>query len=131
MLVLQRCILLLSYWLFDSWLSYKRMLNVVAHPHIRHASFSTMQQCCGKTSQTVIFWSEEMSMPGQKILLIIFRKLMVALSHQEPIRIKNKHGNSFITFLKENRSVILNGRITPELNNFTFVSPNRGCSIPD
>ena len=33
--------------------------------------------------------------------------------------------------LKENRAVILNGRVTPQFNNFTFVSPNRGCSVPD
>ena len=48
-----------------------------------------------------------------------------------PDQSKNSHGNCFLTFLKENRSVILNGRITPELNNFTFVSPNRGSSVPD
>ena len=39
-----------------------------------------------------------------------------------PDNIKNAHGNSFITFLKDNRSVILNGRITPHLNNYTFVT---------
>ena len=38
--------------------------------------------------------------------------------------------NSFITFLKDNRSIILNGRVTPQFNNYTFVSP-RGCSVPD
>ena len=43
---------------------------------------------------------------------------------------KNAHGNHFLTFLKDNRSIILNGRITPEHNNFTFVS-TRGCSVPD
>ena len=48
-----------------------------------------------------------------------------------PDQTKNSHGECFLTFLKENRSVILNGRITPELNNFTFVSPNRGSSVPD
>ena len=48
-----------------------------------------------------------------------------------PDKIKNAHGDSFLTFLKENRSLILNGRITPELNNFTFVSPQRGSSVPD
>ena len=36
-----------------------------------------------------------------------------------------------MTFLKENRSIILNGRITPQFNNFTFVSPHRGSSVPD
>ena len=43
---------------------------------------------------------------------------------------KNAHGGHFITFLKDNRSVILNGRVTPEHKNFTFVS-TRGCSVPD
>ena len=44
--------------------------------------------------------------------------------------IKNAHGDLFLTFLKDNRAIILNGRITPQLNNFTFVSP-RGLSVPD
>ena len=48
-----------------------------------------------------------------------------------PDKVKNAHGESFLTFLKENRSLILNGRVTPELNNFTFVSPQRGSSVPD
>ena len=48
-----------------------------------------------------------------------------------PDAIKNSHGDCFLTFLKENRSLILNGRITPEFNNFTFVSPHRGSSVPD
>ena len=43
---------------------------------------------------------------------------------------RNSHGSHFITFLKDNRAVILNGRVTPELNDFTFVS-TRGCSVPD
>ena len=30
-----------------------------------------------------------------------------------PDKFRNKHGDSFITFLKDQRSVILNGRITP------------------
>ena len=47
-----------------------------------------------------------------------------------PDRSKNNHAESFINFLKDNRSIILNGRVTPELNNFTFVS-TRGCSVPD
>ena len=47
-----------------------------------------------------------------------------------PDKNKNAHANSFITFLKDNRSLILNGRITPEYNNYTFVS-TRGCSVPD
>ena len=48
-----------------------------------------------------------------------------------PDQTKNSHGDSFLTFLKENRTIILNGRITPHLNNFTFVSPHRGVSVPD
>ena len=48
-----------------------------------------------------------------------------------PDQTKNAHGNCFLTFLKENRAIILNGRVTPNLNNFTFVSPYRGCSVPD
>ena len=47
-----------------------------------------------------------------------------------PDNVKNSHGSSFVTFLKDNRSVILNGRVTPQLNNFTFVS-TRGSSVPD
>ena len=43
---------------------------------------------------------------------------------------KNAHGGHFITFLKDNRAIILNGRVTPEHDNFTFVS-TRGCSVPD
>ena len=45
-------------------------------------------------------------------------------------QIKNSHGDSFLSFLKDNRTVILNGRVTPEYNNFTFVTP-RGASVPD
>ena len=47
-----------------------------------------------------------------------------------PDKSKNKHAESFLTFLKDNRSIILNGRVTPENNNYTFVS-TRGCSVPD
>ena len=43
---------------------------------------------------------------------------------------KSSHADSFISFLKDSRSIILNGRVTPDYNNFTFVSP-RGCSVPD
>ena len=43
---------------------------------------------------------------------------------------KNAHADSFITFLKDIRAVILNGRITPQFNDYTFVS-SRGCSVPD
>ena len=44
--------------------------------------------------------------------------------------VQNSHGDSFVTFLKDNRSIILNGRVTPQFNNFTFVTP-RGASVPD
>ena len=47
-----------------------------------------------------------------------------------PDNIKNSHGDCFISFLKENRTIILNGRVTPHYNNYTFVSP-RGVSVPD
>ena len=47
-----------------------------------------------------------------------------------PDKSKNSHGEAFLTFLKDNRAVILNGRITQHLNNFTFISP-RGSSVPD
>ena len=49
---------------------------------------------------------------------------------QNPDLSKNSHGNHFLTFLKDNRAVILNGRVTPQYNNFTFVS-TRGSSVPD
>ena len=49
---------------------------------------------------------------------------------QNPDSAKNAHADSFITFLKDNRSVILNGRVTPQFNNYTFVC-NRGNSVPD
>jgi hypothetical protein len=41
---------------------------------------------------------------------------------------KNAHGGHFITFLKDNRSVFLNGRVTPEHNNCHTRS--RGKSHP-
>ena len=47
-----------------------------------------------------------------------------------PDMTKNAHGNNFVTFLKDNRAVILNGRTTSQFNNFTFVS-TRGSSVPD
>jgi hypothetical protein len=47
-----------------------------------------------------------------------------------PDNVKNSHGDTFLTFLKGSRSVILNGRITPQYNNYTFVT-SRGCSVPD
>ena len=51
-------------------------------------------------------------------------------NRSNPDLTKNAHGNNFITFLKDNRAIILNGRVTPELNNYTFVS-TRGSSVPD
>ena len=47
-----------------------------------------------------------------------------------PDKGKNNHGTLFIDFLKANRALILNGRITPDLNDFTFVT-TRGSSVPD
>ena len=49
---------------------------------------------------------------------------------QNPDKDKNSHGDFFLNFLKDNRALICNGRITPELNDFTFINP-RGCSMPD
>ena len=43
---------------------------------------------------------------------------------------KNKHGVAFLDFLKGIRALILNGRITPQFNDYTFVTA-RGCSVPD
>ena len=41
---------------------------------------------------------------------------------QNPDHIKNSHKSSFIAFLKDFRSIILSDRVTPELNNYTFVN---------
>ena len=42
----------------------------------------------------------------------------------------NSHGHQFLQFLKDNRALICNGRITPVLNDFTFCN-FRGRSVPD
>ena len=47
-----------------------------------------------------------------------------------PDHVKNSHGGFFLQFLKDNRALICNGRITPELNDFTFLGA-RGRSVPD
>ena len=47
-----------------------------------------------------------------------------------PPDIKNNHGNCFVEFIKSNRALILNGRVTPQYNNFTYVTA-RGNSVPD
>ena len=47
-----------------------------------------------------------------------------------PDTVKNNHGEYFLQFLKDNRALICNGRVTPELNGFTFLSV-RGRSVPD
>ena len=47
-----------------------------------------------------------------------------------PDKSKNAHADNFITFLKDYHTIILNGRITPQYNNYTFVS-TRGSSVPD
>ena len=45
----------------------------------------------------------------------------LSLARTNPDTDKNQHGNQFLQYLKNNRALILNGRITPEHNNFTFV----------
>ena len=47
-----------------------------------------------------------------------------------PDKIKNAHEDAFLTFLKDSRNIILNGRVTPHYNDYTFVT-SRGCSVPD
>jgi exonuclease III len=42
----------------------------------------------------------------------------------------NRHGDALIEFLKESKQCILNGRITPELDNYTSVS-SRGKAVVD
>ena len=49
----------------------------------------------------------------------------IVLDHQ-----RNEQGPSFIDFLNDIRFCVVNGRITPDLDNFTFVSP-RGKSVVD
>ena len=44
--------------------------------------------------------------------------------------VSNKHGESLIEFCIDSKCIILNGRITPEHDNFTFVS-TRGRSVVD
>ena len=44
--------------------------------------------------------------------------------------VKNSHGNSLIEFLKDAKCCMLNGRVTPDLNNFTFMS-HQGTSVND
>ena len=51
-------------------------------------------------------------------------------SRTNPDSDKNYHGDHFIQFLKDKRALICNGRITPQLNNFTFIG-TRGRSVPD
>ncbi len=43
---------------------------------------------------------------------------------------KNKHGDAFLDFLIESKMCVLNGRVTPEFDNFTCVSP-KGSSVVD
>ena len=49
---------------------------------------------------------------------------------KNPDKERNSHGDFFIQFLKDKRSLICNGRVTPEFNDFTFINP-RGRSVPD
>ena len=44
---------------------------------------------------------------------------------------KNKHGDLLIDFLKDGQLCIVNGRVNPENDNFTFVDPGRGSSVVD
>ena len=43
---------------------------------------------------------------------------------------KNSHGDTFIEFVKDGNLAVINGRINPENDNYTFVS-NRGTSVVD
>ena len=45
-------------------------------------------------------------------------------------RIKHAHGDALIEFVVDSKLAILNGRIDPQNDNFTFVSP-RGKSVVD
>ena len=45
-------------------------------------------------------------------------------------KVKSGHGENLIEFVKDTKSVILNGRINPEQENFTFIS-SRGRSVVD
>ena len=44
---------------------------------------------------------------------------------------KNKHGDLLIDFLKDGQLCIVNRRVNPENDNFTFVDPGRGSSVVD
>lgn len=44
--------------------------------------------------------------------------------------VKNSHGDCFIEFLKDGKLCVLNGRVTPENNDFTFIS-HQGKSVVD
>ena len=52
------------------------------------------------------------------------------LPRTNPDVIKNTHGDFFLQFLKDSRALICNGRVTPDYNDFTFLS-TRGRSVPD
>ena len=43
---------------------------------------------------------------------------------------KNKHGDCLIEFLKDAKCCVINGRVTPEFNNYTFMS-HQGSSVND
>ena len=42
----------------------------------------------------------------------------------------NQHGHSLVEFLQETAMCMVNGRVTPEHNDFTFIA-NRGKSVVD
>ena len=44
---------------------------------------------------------------------------------------KNKHGETFLDFLRDGQLCIVNGRINPDFDNFTFIDPSRGSSVVD
>ena len=50
------------------------------------------------------------------------------LPRTNPDKDKNSHGEYFLQFLKDSRALICNGRVTPELNDFTFFKSKRTIS---
>ena len=46
-------------------------------------------------------------------------------------KVSNKHGDTFIEFLKDSRCCVVNGRINASDDNYTFIDPNRGSSVVD
>ena len=44
---------------------------------------------------------------------------------------KNKHGELLLDFLKDGQLCVVNGRVNPDLDNFTYIESARGCSVVD